>query len=71
MKPAPTSSRSSASPSPSMPAWPMRSSVSRTDSAMRLNRPKSRNAIRPSSSSIELPGCGSPLNCRWRYMQPK
>ena len=39
--------------------------------AMRLNRPKSRNATRPSASSMKLPGWGSPENWRWRYRQPK
>ena len=61
----------SASPSPAAAMRWIMSSNSETAAGMRLNRPKSKNAIRPSSSSSELPGCGSPENWWWRYMQPK
>ena len=55
-------------------SWPARCvSSSRSISCfdITLKRPKSRNAIRPSASIRKLPGCGSPENWRWRYMQPK
>ena len=45
--------------------------VAAASSPIRLKSPKSMNAIRPSSSSIELPGCGSPEKARCRYIEPK
>ncbi len=69
----PVSDQISCSRSPS-PSWPARwhaSSSSISSFGITLNRPKSRNATLPSGSSMKLPGCGSPENWWWRYMQPK
>ena len=41
-------------------------SSSTAPGGIRLNSPKSKNTMRPSSSSIELPGWGSPENWWWR-----
>ena len=65
------SARSCSSPRPSTPSRWIASSRSAAAAEIRLNRPKSRNAMRPSSSSSEFPGCGSPENAWWRYIAPK
>ncbi len=67
----PPAARAAPGASPSATARCAASSSSTGSGSMRLNRPKSRNATRPSASSMKLPGCGSPENWRWRYRQPR
>ena len=64
-------SRAAARRRPRGPARWQASSSSISSLGMTLKRPKSRNATGRPPCSMKLPGCGSPENWWWRYMQPK